>query len=236
MAADAPFLAVLMLDTQFPRPPGDIGNEETFRRHRIPVRFQVVAGASVPRVVSEGDPALLQPFVDAARRMVDEGAVMVTTSCGFLARFQDALADAVPVPVVSSSLLQCPEFTRPGIVTFDAAALDACLLRAAGVPEGTPVQGLRPGCELHRRILGNETQLDVVAAGKDVVDAAVRLVSLSPEVENIVLECTNMPPYRDAVAKATGRRVHDIETLVVARWRNLTQSPSMTHSPPPPPC
>jgi hypothetical protein len=27
-----------------------------------------------------------------------------------------------------------------------------------------------------------------------------------------------MPPYREAIARATGRRVHDIETLLVARW------------------
>jgi hypothetical protein len=218
MVARPRFLGVLMLDTRFPRPPGDIGNVETFRRHGIPVRFHVVAGASVQRIVQEADPALLQPFIDAALELVREGAAMVTTSCGFLASFQDALAAAVPVPVITSSLLQCRDFARPGIVTFDAASLDARILRAAAVPEGTPVQGLQPGCELHRRILGNETQLDVAEAGRNVVDAALRLVHLSPEVEDIVLECTNMPPYRDAVARATGRRVHDIETLVVSRW------------------
>lgn len=218
------FLGVLMLDTRFPRPPGDIGNPETFRRNGIPARFHIVEGASPQRIVKEADPALLQPFVDAALRLVEEGAAMVTTSCGFLAAYQDTLAQAVPVPVVTSSLLQCKDFARSGIVTFDSSSLTSSILKAAGVPEETPVQGVQPGCEFHRRILSNEEQLDLVEAARNVVEAARRLVNLFPSVEDIVLECTNMPPYRDAVARATGRRVHDIETLVAAQWTTLLAS------------
>ncbi|MDM0055334.1 aspartate/glutamate racemase family protein [Variovorax fucosicus] len=218
------FLGVLMLDTRFPRPPGDIGNPETFRRNGIPVRFHVVRGASPRRIVKEADPALLQPFVDAALSLVEEGAAMITTSCGFLAAYQETLAQAVPVPVVTSSLLQCKDFARPGIVTFDAGSLSAGILRAAGVPEATPLQGVQPGCEFHRRILNNEERMDLVEAGRNVVDAARRLVNLFPSVEDILLECTNMPPYREAIARATGRHVHDIETLLAARWAASTAS------------
>lgn len=219
LPASEPFLGVLMLDTRFPRPPGDIGNPETFRRHGIPVRFHVVEGASPKRIVNEADPSMLQPFVDAALSLVDQGAAMVTTSCGFLAAWQSALAAAVPVPVVTSSLLQCRDFARAGIVTFDAGALTSAILEAAGVPEATPAQGVQPGCEFHRCILNDEEQLNLVEASRNVVDAARRLVSLSPFIENIVLECTNMPPYRDAVAQATGRRVHDIETFLLTQWK-----------------
>ena len=44
----APILGVVMLDTRFPRLPGDIGNPATFA---FPVRYSVVAGASPSRVV-----------------------------------------------------------------------------------------------------------------------------------------------------------------------------------------
>jgi hypothetical protein len=154
-------------------------------------------------------------------RLVREGAAMITTSCGFLAVYQQALQEAVPVPVLSSSILQCRSFAKPGIVTFDAASLGARVLDAAGVAPGTPVQGIRVGCELHRRILDNDTQMDLAQAEQDVVEAAQALVARHPSVENIVMECTNMPPYRDAVARATGRAVHDIETLVLAEWKAL---------------
>lgn len=207
-----------MLDTRFPRPPGDIGHPETFSRAGIPVRYLRVANASPVRVVIEADAALHTPFVAAMQRLAAEGATLISTSCGFLAAQQALFARAVAVPVVSSSLLQCAALERPGIVTFDAASLTPAVLQGAGVPPGTPVQGLPPGCELHRRILGNEPQLDTNAAEQDVVQSALRLVAQHPDIRHIVLECTNMPPYREAVQRATGRPVHDIETLLLQRW------------------
>jgi hypothetical protein len=212
------FLGILMLDTRFPRPLGDVGHPGTFQRAGIPVRFVTVRGASPERIVKEADPALLQPFIDAAIGLAQDGAAMLSTSCGFLAAYQAPLSQAVAVPVVSSSLLQAARFAKPGIVTIDAAALGPAVLRGAGVPAGTPVQGVVPGCEFHRRILSNDSTLDLQQAERDVVAAALRLVRAHPAVTDVVLECTNMPPYRRAVARATGRPVHDIETLLVAEW------------------
>jgi len=54
------------------------------------------------------DPALLQPFVDAAVQLAGQGAAMITTSCGFLSVFQQELAAAVSVPVLTSALAQVP--------------------------------------------------------------------------------------------------------------------------------
>lgn len=216
------FLGVIVLDTRFPRPPGDIGSPATFERAGIPVRFCTVPGASAQRVVREQDSALLAPFVDAARSLAAEGARLITTSCGFLALWQQELQSAVAVPVVASSLLQCGHLPQPGIVTFDAPSLHADLLQRAGVPPGTPVEGLAPGCELQARILANDPGLDLEQARDDVVGAAVRLVARCPVVQSVVLECTNMPPYREAVARATGRPVFDLETLLLARWRELS--------------
>jgi hypothetical protein len=212
-------LGVIMLDTRFPRPPGDIGSPATWARAGIPVRFVTVPGASARRVVQAQDPALLGPFVDAARSLAGQGARLITTSCGFLAGWQAELQAAVDVPVITSSLLQCAQLPSPGIVTFDAASLNTGLLQRAGVTVGTPVEGLRPGCELQSRILADDTTLDLQQASEDVVDAAMRLVARHPEVQHVVLECTNMPPYRAAVAQATGRPVHDLETWLLDTWQ-----------------
>jgi hypothetical protein len=56
-----------------------------------------------------------------------------------------------------------------------------------------------------------------------VVRAAMKLIERHPAVTDIVLECTNMPPYRSAVSGATGRPVHDMETLLVDAWAALRQ-------------
>ena len=219
--ASVPFLGILMLDTQFPRPPGDIGNLQTWAALGIPVQMHKVQGASPAKIVREADPRFVQPFVDAARAMQAQGAALITTSCGFLAAYQELLASSVDVPVVSSSLLQCAQLPRPGVVTIAAASLTPRILAAAGVPEGTPVQGVAPEGEFARRILGNELEMDIAQAERDVVAAAVALCQAHPQLGSIVLECTNMPVYRDAVARAAGLRVHDVVSLLAQRWAAL---------------
>jgi hypothetical protein len=185
------------------------------------VRYLRIQDASPQRVVVEADVTLHVTFVQAMQQLAADGAAMISTSCGFLAAQQTLFSQAVSVPVVSSSLLQCAELYRPGIVTFDAASLSPAVLRGAGVPPDTPVQGLEPGCELHQRILGNELRLDLAAAEQDVVSSALRLIERHPDIESIVLECTNMPPYRAAIERATHLPVHDIETLLIRQWRAL---------------
>jgi len=217
------FLGILMLDTRFPRPPGDIGNPATFEPLQIPVRYQTVRGASPQKVVKNSAALVLAPFLTAALDLVEQGASLLSTSCGFLARYQRELQAAVPVPVISSSLLwlSSPELSgeRCALLTIDAPALDANQLAGVGADPATPVGGVAPGCEFQRRLLGNEPTLDLLQAEQDVVAGALALVRTHPEVTTLVLECTNMPPYAQAVAAATGRRVEHIVSLLEKRWR-----------------
>lgn len=216
-----PFLGILMLDTRFPRPPGDIGNPLTWQALGIPVRMLKVKGASPAKIVQEADPRFVQPFVAAAQQLEADGAALISTSCGFLAAYQDMLAQSVGVPVVSSSLLQCADLPQPGIVTIAATSLSPRILQAAGVPEGTPVQGVAVASEFATRILGNNIEMDIAQAERDVVQAAMALHRAHPQTQTLVLECTNMPVYRDAVAQATGLPTHDIVSLLAARWAAL---------------
>jgi len=222
-------LGVVMLETRFPRPRGDIGNAETFA---FPVRYRTVRGASPRRVVVERDASLLAPFIAAARELEDEGVAAITTSCGFLALFQRELAAAVAVPLWTSSLLLVAELERGGrdgrrvgIVTADAASLGADHLRAVGARDDTPIEGLAPGSSFRATLLDDRADLDEAEAEQATVAAALRLVARHPEVAAIVLECTNMPPYADAVRAATGLPVHDITTLVRARLGAQAVSP-----------
>lgn len=219
------FLGVLVLETRFPRPPGDVGNPASFS---FPVRYRRVAAATPARVVHEQARGLLDAFAAAGRSLAAEGAVGIGTSCGFLALFQRELAALLPVPVATSSLLQAawlrpllPAESTIGIVTIDAAALSTDHLAAVGVPPGLPIEGVDPGGEFATRILGDAPTLDLAAAERDVVDAARRLVARRPDVGAILLECTNMPPYAAAVQRATGRPVYDVVTMLDWFWRGL---------------
>ncbi len=215
-------LGVVMLDTRFPRLPGDIGCAATFA---FPVRYRVVEGAVPRRVVVERDRSLLAPFIAAARALESEGCSAVATSCGFLALFQREMQAAVAVPVWTSSLLlvaeleaTLPRGRRVGVVTADRTSLTAAHLAAAGAAADTPIEGLAPDSAFHRTLLDNRPDLDAAEAARATIAAATRLVHSHPELGAIVLECTNMPPYAEAVRAATGLAVHDITTLIAARF------------------
>jgi hypothetical protein len=212
-AASGGFLGVAMLDTRFPRPPGDIGNPASFP---FPVRLRVVANAWPHLAVTSADAlrasGLPAAFTEAMGQLEREGARAIATSCGFLVLLQRELQAAVSVPVISSSLLQLPallaEQPQVGVLTMSAEHLGAEHLMAAGVPAGrladVIVQGVRPDGEFAGAILGNRAGMDLARAEADVVAAAVALKARAPSLRTVVLECTNMPPYAHAVRQATG--------------------------------
>ena len=203
-----------MLDTRFPRPPGDIGHPESFRRHGIEPLYQVVTGASARRVVEQADASLLAPFIEAGWALVNRGATRIGTSCGFLARFQHALRSALPVPVLSSALLACASADAPGILTFNAKSLDSDVLAAARVPRGTPVQGIAEDSGFYQCIINDEGHMDFDEAERVVVSAALALVTRDPAVKTIVLECTNLPVYQSAIEAATVRPTVDLVRML----------------------
>jgi len=59
-------IGILMLDTRFPRIPGDMGNAATFP---FPVRYHRIAGADPDLVVRRGAEGLLPAFVEGARTL-----------------------------------------------------------------------------------------------------------------------------------------------------------------------
>ena len=219
-------LGLLMLQTRFPRPLGDIGHAGTFG---FEVRQRVVRGATPERVVRGSDPAMLQPFIAAAAELVAEGCAAISTSCGFLARWQRELQAALPVPVWSSALLQLAEQQRLqrrcGVITIEAASLGAAHLQAVGADPATPVEGITPGSPLHRTLLQDLPTLDETDARTQVLAAAQRLRARHADIDTLVLECTNLPPYAPALRQATGLQVLDVVTLLTQRMQAL-QPPS----------
>jgi len=131
----------------------------------------------------------------------------------------------VRVPVWTSSLLliagidaRLGHGRRAGIVSMDASSLTADHLSAVGAPVDTPIEGLALDSAFRATLLDDHAELDVEEASRATVDAALRLIARRPDVAEIVLECTNLPPYADAVRAVTGLPVHDITTLIAERF------------------
>jgi Asp/Glu/hydantoin racemase len=215
-------VGMVMTESRFPRIPGDNGNATTWP---FPVLYRVVPGADPARVVrSPAGAALFQPFAEAAQELERAGVEVVTTGCGFLVLYQRRIQERLRVPFLSSSLLQVPwvaELLPPGrevgVLTIERASLTPDHLSAAGIGSRHRVRvvGLDDmGASLVDTLLGDRLELDVERARAEVVGAARTLVERHPAIGAIVLECTNLPPYRTAIREATGLPVYDLTTLI----------------------
>lgn len=214
-------VGILMLRSRFPRILGDAGNARTWP---FPVLYKVVEGTSPGRIVRRDVADVLPDFLEAAQELERAGVDLITTNCGFLIVLQKELQAKLGVPFLSSSLLQVPWVAAMlpagrcvGVLSIEARSLTTAHFRAAGIPDTLPivVRGLEEfGGYFTEQILGDRLELDVDRCRAEHVRAARALVDDHPEVGAIVLECTNMPPYADAIRQASGLPVYDFTTLV----------------------
>ncbi len=212
-------VGILMLDTLFPRIPGEIGHAATFP---FPVIHKVVHGASPKRVVLEGDPSLVEPFVTAARELEEMGVRAITTSCGFLALFHRQIAETIRVPFIASSLMQVPLVSRMvggkpvGILTARRSALTERHFAGVGWSSKdfpVVVQGMDEAPLFSRARQENRLTIDFDQMRQEVVEAACQMVEEHPDIAAVVLECTNLPPYSADIQQALDRPVFSIVTL-----------------------
>ena len=219
-------VGILMLDTRFPRPPGDVGNASTWP---FPVRYRIVKGAESRHILGEGGLKMLGPFTEAARELEAEGVKMITTSCGFLAVVQRELQAAVSVPVLTSSLLQVPlaarlirRDQRVVIMTSRDSLTERHFNGTGWSSKEIPVQVTVLPLDAHMTNVYSSLvpeaarpEADQSRLEQDLVGAALRTLSEHPEVGAFVLECTNYVPYSAAIRRATGLPVFDLYTLVM---------------------
>ncbi|WP_413835109.1 hypothetical protein [Desulfobacula sp.] len=82
--------------------------------------------------------------------------------------YQHELADRLPAPVASSSLMQVclvnsllGNGKKTGIITVKKGSFSEDHLKAVGVPLDTTIMGTEQGKEFSRVFLGDEVRLDI---------------------------------------------------------------------------
>ncbi|MER8912050.1 hypothetical protein NKH99_31405 [Mesorhizobium sp. M0854] len=226
MASTTPrALGILLLDRGLPpgaAPPPPVHapmrNPATFD---FPTVYETVDGAYAKNVI-HGDPALEPVCIAAAQHLVEQGAVAISSNCGFFIRHQVAVAASMKVPVVLSSLLlvptllrQLPPTAKLAVVTADSSHCSEDLLGVDDSAErGRVVLGGIEGGTLWR----NEMEVPPIPTGAadiepDVAACIARLRTAHPEIAAILFECTGFPLVTPAIRRATGLPVYDITTL-----------------------
>ena len=215
-------LGILMLDTRFPRIVGDVGNAASYD---YPVIFRTMEGlGSADAVAAHPDrPRVLAALKANAEALAAAGAIGLGTSCGFLALYQDDLASVSPVPVATSALLHIKSLKgrRVGVITASARNLTPAHFVAVGAPGDTPFVGLPEDSSFAGTFLRNGLTLDREVVEREVVAAGRDLVARHPGLDTVVLECTNLPPYKPALKQALGLPVFDVLDLLGAFYAEL---------------
>ena len=209
-----PVLSLLQLDTGFPRIAGDVGSAETYR---ATLDAHVVPDLSVQRVVAAApladDISGVEPVLARVRGEV------ITTSCGFLGIWQDRLAGAAPAPFIASSLNGLPDLMKRyapeelAILTFDAATLKAPAFAPLLDGFSGPVIGLPASSHLRQVIADDLPELDRRRAETEIIDLVAGLMAQG-QVRALLLECTNLPPYKAALKKRFDIEIFDILTQI----------------------
>ncbi len=213
-------IGIIVMDCLIPYPPGTPGNPSTFG---FPVLYEVVRGATMQNLIYAPDEHMIEPFLEAGRKLVAQGVRAVFGNCGFMVLFQERIAKELKVPVFMSSLLQLPFVARGladgqsvGIISASATSLKPKHLEIAlgGANVAYHISGLehRPA---FKAVVHDECgELDFDAVEADVVATALELIAEHPDIGAVLFECTDLPPYAHAVQSATGLPVFDASTLI----------------------
>ena len=218
----APSLGVIRLDYDYPPAPGDIDSPDSFP---YKVYYKVVPGLSFEMCQSGNlTEEVKDRFKESIQWLVSEKNVSgITGDCGFMMYFQEIAREITHIPVFMSSLCQLPAVTcaysaneQIIILTANSNTLEPMrdLIR---VECGVDTQDQRYhiiGCEdvdgFEAVAFGEKVDTKKVEPG--VVKKAMEALEMYPDSRAFLLECTELPPYSDAIRFKTGLPVFDAIT------------------------
>ena len=206
---------------------GDItGNSTNPDSYPFPVKLVEVKGANVETVITHPSKKLLADMIEISKELIEkEGIRAITTSCGFNAIFQKPMADALSVPVFTSSLMQVPFVQqligadkKVEVITANKGSLTEEHFRACGIgPEICPVVvGLEEAEEWSKIFDKPDESFDLEKVENEIITAALGGIEENPSVGAIVLECTDLPPFARKIGRATGLPVFDFSSMITS--------------------
>merc|ERR1712139_430889 len=219
--AKAVCLGVIRLDYDYPPAPGDIDCPASFA---YDVYYRCVPGLTF-EVCQAGKMSneVEVEFIEAIEYLEKKGVKAITGDCGFMMWFQALARQPTHKPVVMSALAQLPAVAAAfgpneniAILTANGASLKPMrnLIRDECGVDPDEYRFVMCGLEdvpgFEAVALGEK--VDVEAVTPHIVDKVKKMLAFHTSIRAILMECTELPPYSDAVRHATGLPVFDAIT------------------------
>lgn len=162
-----------------------------------------------------------------AVELQEEGVRAIVCGCGLTGSLQSMLQSVVDVPVYTSSMLYVSELAdslpagkRLGILTVGESFLrahDNVLFSECGIDEATmpiAIAGMYESDQVDKWSTMASDDFNPAVVEDALVTVAKKLVADYPDIDMLLFECTDMPPYAEAVRRATGLPVFDPVDMV----------------------
>lgn len=211
-------LGIIAVDLDYPKVPGNVVNATTYD---FPVLYEMVS-FEIEQLFA-GDPSIKEQVIEAAKKLEAEGVRAIIGACGYFAHFQKEVATAVGVPAFMSSLCQLatiktwlPAERKIAVFAADGASINDEFLSQVNTTIDQIVVVNVGDMESFAPIRWGKGPLDNGLLEDDLCKRAQEVCAKYPEVDAILLECSDLPPYAAAIQRATGLPVFDFITL--AKW------------------
>jgi len=168
-------------------------------------------------------PEIEAKFQEAINWLVDRGVNGITGDCGFMMYFQKLARMSTQIPVFMPALAQLPAVTcafnvneQIGVLTANGKTLKpmrSLIKDECGVdPEEKRfvIVGCQDVAGFEAVAAGGKVNVAKVTPG--MVDLCFKTLKANPSIRAWLFECTELPPYSDAVRAATGLPVFDAIT------------------------
>lgn len=216
---EAASLGIVKLDYSHPWSKGEICCSDSFAYdvyyRAVPgLTFEICQSGKMTEEVEKN-------FIKAIKWLVKKKVRAITGNCGFMMYFQHIARQVTNIPVFMSSLCILPA------VTCAFAPNEQIVIMSANDKTLEPMRNLirsTCGVDTHEKryiivgcqdvdgfeavAKGDEVDYDKVVPG--IVKKAIETIKKYPKSRAILLECTQLPPFADAIRYQTGLPVFDI--------------------------
>lgn len=229
-------VGILKFDQKlYPMMPGDVGNATSYP---FPVLIReikgLIDGPYLPLTNPDGShKPEVQLCIDAAVQLEKDGVRSIAMCCGFFSLIQPVIARHVKIPVMTSPLMMIPviqQMMAPEksvlVVTAAAKLLSNEFFSAVGADlnHRVTLAGLDGSrCFNAMCMGGTAVSFDTEEFLADILQGIKDAQQRDPDIGAVLLECTSLPPFADAVRNATGLPVFDF--IACVEWMHRSVVP-----------
>ena len=206
-------IGILVFSGGAPRIPGDPGHAATFP---YPVRYQIVDGSFYDLI--NGSDLIRGKILDACRDLKKVGIRGIIADCGLMALYQKDISAQLHIPFVGSSLCQLPIIWQMigcqgtiGIIAGHIDFLKEIHLINSGWNSSISLslEGMQCMQHFSEIVLNGGTGLDFNRMRLEVLTAAKQLREKTPDLQAVILECSNLATYSRDVSESLRLPVFD---------------------------